>query len=232
MSQINFILIFAALILFCNNSFGQQKNDAGTWNTLSFQYALSKKTNIVFDEEFRLKENYQRINLFYTNVGISYKLNKYIKIDPTYRFIQKRRLEGSYSFRHRFMLDVTVKKKLKKFTLSERVRYQIEVGDYYTSRKGKLAEQFLRFKTDLKYALSEKITPYISCELRYQIRSPKGDGPQYDGEFHRIRNVLGVEYQFNKKNSVNLYYLIQSEFDISSPESIYILGIGYSFIIK
>lgn len=232
MPQKKFICIFGALFLIGNISFGQQKNDAGMWNTLSFQYALSKKTNIVVDEELRLKENYQRINLFYTNVGISYKLNKFIKIDPTYRFIQKLRLEGSYSFRHRFMLDVTAKKKIRNFTLSERIRYQIEVADYNTSKKGKLAEQFLRFKTDLKYALNKKISPYISCELRYQIRSPKGDDPQYDGEFHRIRNVLGVEYQFNKKNSVNLYYLIQSEFNISSPESIYILGIGYSFVIK
>ena len=86
---------------------------------------------------------YKGINLFYTNVGIDYKLNKFIKISPTYRAIQKKRLEGTYSYRHRLMLDVTVKKKFNKFTLSERVRYQAEVQDLYTSKKGKLTEQFL-----------------------------------------------------------------------------------------
>jgi hypothetical protein len=201
------------------------------WATFTLQHPVSKKITLVLDQEFRLRENYQRINLFYTNFGIDYKFNKFLKISPTYRTIQKKRLDGSYSFRHRLMLDVTLKRKINRFALSERIRYQIEVQDFYTSRKGKLAEQFLRFKTDLKYSISERITPYISCELRYQIRSPRGDGPVYDNGFHRIRNVVGCEYQINKKNSVNLYYLFQTEFNISTPESIYILGIAYSLTI-
>lgn len=129
------------------------------------------------------------------------------------------------------MLDVSLKKKFNKISVGERIRYQAEVQDLYTSKKGKLVEQYLRFKTDVKYSINDRITPYISCELRYQIHAPRGDGPLYDKGFHRIRNVLGIEYEINKKNSINLYYLIQSEFDISTPESIYILGIAYSLTI-
>lgn len=226
--KVKVILFFCSLVLLILPSYSQQSNDAGMWATLSLQHALTKKITIVVDQEFRLKENYQRINLFYTNIGIDYKFNKYLKISPTYRAIQKKRLEGTYSYRHRLMLDVTAKKKFNKFALSERVRYQAEVQDFNTSKKGKLIEQFLRFKTDLKYSATEKITPYISCEFRYQIHAPRGDGPVYDNAFHRVRNVLGVEYELNKKNSVNLYYLYQTEFDISTPESIYILGLGYT----
>lgn len=225
------IIFFSALfhvIVSCN---AQQSKDAGMWATLSIQHPINKKIILVVDQELRLKENYQRINLFYTNLGIDYKFNKSLKISPTYRSIQKRRLDGSFSYRHRLMLDVTIKKKFNKVTLSERLRYQIEVQDLYTSKKGKLEEQFLRFRTDLKYTINEKVTPYISCELRYQLRSPRGDGPTYDNGFHRIRNVAGFEYQINKKNSVNLYYLVQSEFNISTPESIYILGIAYSLTL-
>jgi hypothetical protein len=223
------VCVFAGLWL--SLSLGAQTGDAGMWNTLTIQHAVNKKISIVVDQEFRLRENYQRINLFYTNIGIDYKATKFLKISPTYRAIQKKRFDGTYSFRHRLMLDVTLKKKFTKFTLSERVRYQIEVQDLYTSRKGKQAEQFMRFKTDLKYGVTDKLTPYISCELRYQIRSPRGDGPLYDNGFHRVRNVLGVEYEINKKNTFNVYYVIQSEFGISSPESIYILGIGYTLTI-
>lgn len=225
------VYFFCAFALYFSSSFAQQSKDAGLWATFTIQHPLSKKINIVVDQEFRLKENYQRINLFYTNIGVDYKFNKSIKLSPTYRAIQKKRLDGSYSYRHRLMLDANLKKKLNKITISERIRYQIEVQDFYTSKKGKLAEQFLRFKTDLKYSLTDRITPYISCELRYQIRSPRGDGPDYNNGFHRVRNVLGFEYQINKKNSVNLYYLFQSEFNISTPEGIYILGIAYSLTI-
>ncbi len=216
------------LIISCN---AQQSKDAGLWATFSIQHQLTKKINLVVDQELRLKENYQRINLFYTNLGIDYKFNKTLKISPTYRAIQKKRLDGSFSHRHRLMLDISIKKKINKVTLSERIRYQIEVQDLYTSRKGKLAEQFLRFRTDIKYTINDRVTPYFSCELRYQVRSPRGDGPTYDNGFHRIRNVAGFEYQLNKRNSVNVYYLLQSEFNISTPESIYILGIAYSLTI-
>ena len=130
--------------------------------------------------------------------------SKFLKISPTYRAIQKKRLDGTYSHRHRLMLDVTLKKKIQKITLSERVRYQAEVQDFYTSRKGKLVEQFLRFKTDVKFAATDKITPYYSIEFRYQIHAPRGDGPLYDNGFRRVRNVLGVEYEINKKNAVNI----------------------------
>ena len=226
------IIFFLGLLIWtCSVGKAQQSNDAGMWNTLSIQHSLTKKVNLVIDQEFRLRENYQRINLFYTNIGIDYKYNKFLKISPTYRTIQKKRLDGTYSFRHRLMLDVTVKKKFEKITLSERIRYQAEVQDYYTSRKRKLVEQFLRFKTDIKYAATEKITPYYSCEFRYQIHAPRGDGPLYDKGFHRVRNVLGAEYEINKKNSVNLYYLYQTEFNISTPETIFILGIGYTLSI-
>ncbi len=226
-----FLIILFVYCLGFSPLLGQVRQDAGMWATLSIQHALNKKINLVIDEEFRIKENYQRINLFYTNVGIDYKVNKFLKISPTYRTIQKKRLDGNYSYRHRLMLDVTVKKKIKKITLSERVRYQIEVQDFYTSKKGKFPEQYLRLKTDVKYDIDKKITPYYSIEFRYQIRNTRGDGPVYDNGFHRVRNVLGAEYEINKKNSINLYYLFQTEFDISTPESIYILGIGYSLTI-
>jgi hypothetical protein len=222
--------LLSSLVFLCP-SYGQESNDAGMWNTFTVQHSFSKKLNLVIDQEFRLKENYQRINLFYTNIGVDYKINKFIKISPTYRTIQKKQLEGPYSYRHRLMFDVSLKKKFKKITLSERIRYQAEVQDFNTSKKGKLAEQFLRFKTDLKYGVTDKITPYVSCELRYQIHAPRGDGPIYDNGFHRIRTVLGVEYEFNKKNSINIYYLYQTEYFISTPETIFILGIGYTLEI-
>ena len=209
----------------------QTTNDAGMWLTLTLEKKIQKNFILVIDQEMRLKENFQRVNLFYTNLRVDYKFNKTVKISPSYRAIQKERLDGTYSHRHRIMLDITLKKKVRKFTLSERIRYQAEVQDYYTSKKGELIEQYLRFKTDIKYAFTEKISPFFSSELRYQIRSPRGDGSLYDFGFHRIRNIVGFEYEISKKQSVNIYYLIQNEFNISDIENIYIVGIAYSLSI-
>ncbi len=223
-----FLLIFVVCKL---TIFAQKNNDAGLWATFTVQHAISKKINLVVDQEFRLKENYQRINLFYTNAGLDYKLNKFIKISPSYRAIQKRRLNETFSYRHRLMLDVAAKKKFQQFTFSERVRYQCEVQDFNTSRKGKLIEQFLRFRTDLKYNINKRVTPFISCELRCQIRASRGDGRLYDKGFHRVRNIIGTDVIINKKNTLSVYYLAQYEFNISTPESIYILGVAYALTL-
>jgi len=93
------LLLF--LFLTALNTKAQQNNDAGCWLTLSLQKPVTKRITAVVDQEFRLKENYQRINLFYTNLGIDYKFSNNIKLSPTYRSIQKQRLDGSFSYRHR-----------------------------------------------------------------------------------------------------------------------------------
>lgn len=220
-----FTLVFLGHFI---GTYSQVEQDAGLWTTFTIQKRITKKVSIVVDQELRLRENFQRVNLFYTNAGIDYKIDKNIKLSPSYRAIQKIRLDNTVSHRHRLSLDATVKKKFNKITLAERVRYQIEVQDYLTSRKGHLPEQFLRFKTDAKYDLGSKLTPFLSCELRYQIRSWRGNDMLYNNGFHRIRNIVGVDYEFNNKNSLTLYYLIQNEFNINSLENIYIIGIAYT----
>lgn len=224
-----YLVIIVLLSLLRLQVVAQVEKDAGLWTTLTFQKRVTKKVLLVLDQEFRLRENFQRINLFYTNIGVDFKINKYFKLTPSYRAIQKVKLDQTVSHRHRLSLDATLKKKFSKLTLAERVRYQIEVQDFLTSAKGKLPEQYLRFKTDVKYALTNKITPFVSCELRYQIRSWRGNDMFYNNGFHRIRNIAGADYELNYKHSFTVYYLIQNEFDISSKENIYIVGLAYTF---
>lgn len=226
--KINFGI--ALLFLLTNVSLHAQiENDAGMWTTLTIQKKITKKVSIVVDQEFRLRENFQRINLFYTNVAVDYKIKKNFKLSPSYRAIQKFRLDKTISHRHRLSLDANIKRKFNKFTIAERVRYQIEVQDFLTSAKGKLPEQFLRFRTDLKYSVNDKITPFISCELRYQIRSWRGNDMFYNNGFHRIRNIVGADYEINNKHTLTFYYLIQNEFNIADLENIYIVGLAYIF---
>jgi hypothetical protein len=224
-----YFIIIASFLLISLASFSQIEKDAGLWTTLTFQKEVTKRVQLVVDQEFRLRENFQRINLFYTNIGVDFKFNKYIKLSPSYRAIQKIKLDKTVSHRHRMSLDATLKKKFNKITLAERVRYQIEVQDALTSAKGKLPEQFLRFKTDVKYSLTDKTTPFVSCELRYQIRSWRGNDMFYNNGFHRIRNIIGTDYKLDDKHTFTIYYLIQHEFNISDLENIYIVGLAYTF---
>jgi hypothetical protein len=221
-----FLFFFLFLCCTINLANAQQNNDAGMWNTFSIQHELKKNITLNIDQELRLKENYSRVNLFYTNVGVAFKKKNW-KIEPSYRHIDKVNLDATESIRHRFMLDVTFKKKFGNFSISERARYQAEVKNVLSSKRAFMPEQYLRMRTMIDYSINEYFTTYYSCELRYQIDVPNSD-VVFNGLWHRIRNVLGVDYKINRKNSVGVYYLVQNEFNISPPENIYITGLQYS----
>jgi len=217
------------LLLCCFNTniiFAQKQPDAGLWCTFSIEKNIVKKVAIGVNQEMRLRENYSRLNLFYTNPFITYKVFKGFKLGLGYRFINKYMYQTkSFSFRHRLMFDASYKFKVKKVILSYRSRLQGEIRDYNSSPQGKNLEYFWRNKFDIGYDFG-KITPYIGTEVRYQIVDPRNAATNYG--WHRARSYAGIDYQLNKKNSFGIMYLIQQEFDIDDPGTGYILGLEYT----
>lgn len=199
--------------------------DAGMWNTFNLDLGIGKDLSAVFTEEFRLKDNFGSINLFYTNIGIEYKMRKFLKLGLIYRNIQKFQEDNSISFRNRLMLDITLKKEWTKCSFSFRTRFQGEVKDLYSDANGNIPEYYMRNKISFKYELNKSFSANTSVEFRYQIYERKS--PETDGLYHRARPALGLDYAINKKNSVGAYYLIQYEWNVSEPEKLYILGLEY-----
>ena len=204
--------------------------DAGSWNTFSISYSLNKKFSLLFTEELRLRENYSRLNLLYTNLGVEYKANRYFKTSLVYRWINKYMDEDAFSFRHRLMWDATLKYPYKKFTLAYRHRLQVEGRNLQSSESGFMPEWYSRNKLDLSYNLNKKVSPYISAEFRYQIRDPRNF--ESDGTWHRTRLQAGIDYEYSKKSKFGIYYLMQFEYNVSAPENLYITGLEYSLSLK
>lgn len=206
--------------------FGQATNDAGLWATFNLDKKLNNKFSFFLTEEFRMRENFTRVNLFYTDLGVEYRPAKILKVALAYRLIEKNLIDDSYSYRHRLMLDITLKKKVSKFVLSYRQRLQGEVRNVYSSENGRLPEWYSRNKFTIKYDLDKPITPYVAVEFRYQISNPRA--LESDGLFHRNRYSAGIDYKRNDRNTFGLYYLVQQEYNVSAPQNLYIVGIEYS----
>lgn len=201
-------------------------SDAGLWSTVSLDYALNKRWAIVFAEEFRMRENYSRVNLFYTNLGIEYTQGKHFKTALVYRNIQRQNLENTFMIRHRLMWDATLRTKWKKLSFSYRHRLQVEYRAIHSIPIGKIPEWYSRSKFELGYQYSKKINPYAAVELRYQIFDPRN--MVSDHTWHRVRYQVGVDYRLNKFSKVGLYYLVQRVFNVSNYEHLYITGVEYS----
>jgi hypothetical protein len=223
--QMKIFLSLTLPVLLAGGAAGQTYPDAGLWATCSVEYKLNARFTAVADEEFRLKENFSRINLLYTNLGMEYEPLDWLKLGLIYRNIQKADDERGISFRNRLMLDVVLKKKFGLLRASFRTRLQGEVKDYLTSENGQVAEYYMRNKAELKYDLGNRIAPFCSVEFRYQVYERKS--PETNGLYHRVRPAIGLDYSVNDSNEIGLYVLAQHEWNVSEPEELLILGIQY-----
>jgi outer membrane receptor protein involved in Fe transport len=229
-----FLALFVLFIgLQCHAQSTKVYPDAGAWNTLSLDFVLNKKWTILFAEELRMRENYSRVNLFYTNLGMEYKINKNFKTSLVYRWINKVIDDNSISFRHRLMWDFTGKLPFKqRWSIAYRHRLQMEFRDVYADPNGKIPEWYSRNKVELAYQITEKLSASLSAEFRYQIYNRRFEASQHT--WHRMRFQGGVDYKLDDNNKFGAYYLIQREFNLPQPQRIYITGLEYAhrFILK
>ena len=220
------ILLLLLVCFFTCYAFSQAINDAGLWASLNLEKKVSKRLEFVLTQSIRIKENYSSVNLFYTDIGMGIKPFGFMKVVFSYRAIQKARLDETYSFRHRLTMDVVLKRKFGRVVTSFRQRLQTQVSNVYSSETGKLPEWLAREKLEIKYDLDKPIEPYVSVELRYQLKDPKN--MPFNGTWNRVRYTFGLDYKLNDKNAFSLYYIIQRGFNIPEPQNLYITGIAYT----
>lgn len=220
------LFLVSALLSLSSLQAQQIPEDAWLWNTLEIDKKLTRSLSLDFTEELRLFDNMSRINLFFTNIGINYKLNKNFKFSLVYRFINKNQNDVYYSKRHRLYLDISYRHSFKDFNFIYRIRFQGQVRDYYSSDNGRNIERYMRHKFDFQYNY-KKFTPYLAAEFRFQFTNPNF----YYGNdlWDRYRLYAGSDYKINRQNSFGLYYMIQRDFNNKNIERDYTIGIEYSF---
>jgi hypothetical protein len=219
------------IFIFCLSShfIPAQTEDLGSWLTFSVDKGIVGNLSFNFDQELRLKDNITNINLLYTNLGLTYKFNKYFRFSGVYRFIDKHKTDDTYGIRNRFYGDLVFKYKVSKFSFGYRARFQSEWRKAgYGSSLGKMPEIFLRNLFKISYKLNDKFSPYIGTELRWQLQNPKipwGNG------FDRTRFFAGMDYTINEKLSAGAYFLLQKEWNVNDPQTLYIIGLEFGISI-
>ena len=217
-----FILVF--LLLFSQVSFSQPlRQDAWLWMTASVDKKITKRWSVGFDEELRLFDNISRVNLFFSNIGVNYRIKSF-KFSLVYRLVNKNQDDQYYSKRHRLYVDAAYKYKLNLWTFNYRLRAQGQVRDYYSSDDGKYIESYLRHKFEIDYDFN-KFTPYVAAEFRFQLNNPSFK--EANDLWNRMRFYLGCNYEFNKVHSMGIYYMVQHDFNNKRLENDFTIGIQY-----
>lgn len=201
-------------------SYGQ-RNDSNLWASTTLQKLATPRILLHFQQAARIGQNITQLNYTYSDIGVTYKFNKNIQTSLNYRFINKLNKTQDFSLRHRLYWTLTLKKKIKPFTIVYRHRIQYQLEDMYSSENGQTPHYYTRSKLTLKYDLN-RFTPYVASELFTKIV----DWDQL--ESRKFRLFAGCNYQFHKTNDLSLYYLIDKRINQKNPLTNFVVGVAYT----
>ena len=221
-----FLLVFFNSLLvvqFCS----AQYNDAQLWENISIDKDIFRRWNLNFNHEGRIVDNASRFVYGYGDFGLAFKYSKKFKIAADYVIVFKQ-TDKRPSIRHQWYLATTYKIKKKRWELAWREMLQQQVQDIYSSDFGAVPDNYIRSKFTLNYSFKKgamyRIKPYAATELYYRLSNYDKEGPG----FKRNRYYLGGYYAFNKKTELELYYMIEKNYNIINPPTNYVFGIGFS----
>jgi hypothetical protein len=154
----------------------------------------------------------------YTGVGISYKINPYLKVAGTYYLIGVDDTE--FEWRHRGVFDLTESYKTSndwKFSLRERFQATYKAYDINEYQKPK-TELVLRFRFKVsKKIKNTPLEPYASAELKLLLNGARWVDGVYkdhgDTYVNRLRGQAGLDWKISKSSALDFYMLFDHEME-------------------
>jgi len=228
-------IISLTLLLFSLNALSQEYyEDARLWVNIDLEKKISKKFSIHLDQKNRFDNNMSRFELSYAKAGISYKINKHIKILGGYAFRVKLKKTDALSYRHQIYAAVVFSKEIKRWKFMFRNLVQVQYRDIYTDEEGLTARYYDRNKITVKYEATKRYSFYLSEEVNIIINNPQATC------LRRSRSSAGMFIKTCKHQELELYFSFQAQLQKvewyrpknsypNSPLSHdYIYGVGYS----
>ena len=216
------LFLFTSLVFIYFFSFSQV-NDFAIWTGAAVKHKINSNLDVQVKGQLRFNENVTELGALYAQADGEYSLSNSFSVGLAYRFERKRRTDDFYGSRHRINLNASYKVESGNFDVSLRERFQTQYSDVNSSKDGKIADYYLRSKLTTKYKISKSADGYVSGELWYALNN--GGNKQFDN----VRYSGGLEYQLNGRNGIELFFLIDKEFNVRHPSANYVAGIMYSY---
>jgi hypothetical protein len=210
------ILFFIGTI---NNLWGQS-NDFGIRFGAELSKKLTKKIELQFEEEIRFNQNVQAFDRSLMTLGGSYSLNKTFKAGLFYTWIYANNQDdGYYESRHRFGGWIQAARKVNRFKITLREKFQNTYRDEDLGNYKYNPKMYLRSKLEVSYNIKKlPLNPYLSAEMHYQLNNP------YGNDIDKWRYTAGIEYDINKKFAVDMFFRLDKEINVKTPVNTSVIG--------
>jgi hypothetical protein len=211
--------------LFLAGVFAQaQVQDAGLWMEVNIEKKITPSLSASFTEEVRLYENITEVGQFFSDLGLSYRIWKNLRIGANYRYIREKRLDDTYGTMHRWYAEASYRQKMKPLTFILRLRYFAQYKDSHVSETDEIPRDHVAAKLTIRYNAKYHLEPFVSAEAFFRVNH------LVYGPFDQLRVRAGIGYAFNRMHSVDLYYGITKEYNVKHPETDYVIGLGYNLV--
>ena len=151
------------------------ENDFQTRVSIGMDKKLSKGLHLTVSEEFRFDNGSSAIDRFQTGVGLSYKLNSFLKAGVGYTLLNpyKNSKSAFTNPRHRFDASLTGSYKAGdwSFSLKETFRLTHRTGDFNEYQSAANA-MVLKSRMSAKYRGFDGFKPYGFLEVRNTLNAP------------------------------------------------------------
>jgi len=207
-------LIYILLFLpFINNA--QVVSDAKLWTGISISKKV-KDFEFSFAQELRFDENAAHLGKVFSEVGAEYKLTKGFYAGLNYRFNRNNNYANeTFELLHRIDFGLSYKKKINKFRVSLRTKFQTKSASVNENNP-----TVLRNKLAVKYKLNKKILPFIAYEFYYQLNN--------ENVINRARFVLGSTLKITSESAIKLFYMFENKFNVKNLKHNHVYGLSYS----
>lgn len=201
-----------------------QENDTYMfWTTFSVTGDLIKKTDWTAELNTRFDEN--GIATFFPQVGIDYKLTKWLKPSLEYRFVIDKNDYGNYKAAHRLNFNAKFKEDFDRLGLGMRVRYQYAFDNRSSFDYDADFDQAFRFKPEISYDIKDFIlTPESSVEFFYNPSLGEG-GRRFD----KMRFNIGASLDLNNAHDIAFKYQIDKRFYAFDRGLRHVFAISYGY---
>lgn len=194
-----------------SNTTAQQK-DFQLWSNAGMSKEFNKKFTLGGEFNTRFNQNVSSIDNYFVDLSAKYKVSDWYKPGITYRL----RWANDARFRQRLDIDNTFRVKLNDERFYFRVKAQRE---FENSARG---DDALRLRLKYSHEFGKKVKGYAAGEYFYSWRYTDGVRA-----WTRQRYTGGLEFEFKKKNFIDVYYRYQFDTNLPAPDQDYIIGIGY-----
>lgn len=166
-----------------------------------------------FVHDLRFKENNSTLKKSITEVELSYRLTKHVRLGTGYRYSLYPDAKNS----KRVTFSTTAN--LKTGAIRHKVRLKFQQDNDSDDDK----EEFLRFWYVISYKRLYKFRPFLESEGFYNL--------DHD-QFEKQRFSLGINRKLTKQTDMELYYRIQNELNVKNPQSYHMLGLTFKVELK